>query len=134
MPGPLNIEVGTQRNNVVSDEENEDVQPVSISGSVRPPLEVDELISDPNVQLEAGSASAVPGGSHVRTQDANMQVIPSIVPLERLTLRRDRTMVSEIINIAPHHPCERSHSHRPSTYTRRDFPDDSSDDHGSSRE
>ena len=43
-------------------------------------------------------------------------------------------MVSENINIAPHHPCERSHSHIPSTYTRRDFLDDSSDDHGSSRE
>ena len=37
-------------------------------------------------------------------------------------------MVSENINIAPHHPCERSHSHRPSTYTRRDFSDDSSDE------
>ena len=134
MPASLNIEVRTQRNNVVSDEENEDVQPVSISGNVRPPLEVDELISDPNVQPETGCASAASGGSHVRTQDVNVQVIPSIVPLERLTLRRDRTMVSENINIAPCHPRERSHSHRPSTYTRRDFLDDSSNDHGPSRE
>ena len=134
MLAPLNIEVGTHRNDVVSDEENEDVQPVSISGSVRPPLEVDELVSDPNIQPEAGRVSAASGGSHVRTQDANVQVIPSIVPLERLTLRRDRMMVSEYINIAPHHPHERSHSHIPYTYTRRDFPDDSSNDHGSSRE
>ena len=69
---PLNIEVGTQRNDVVSDEENEDVQPVSVSGSVRPPLDVDELVSDPNIQQEAGCASAASGGSHVRTQDANV--------------------------------------------------------------
>ena len=131
---PLNIEIRTQRNDVVSDEENVDVQPVSVSGSLRPSLEVDELVSDPNIQQEAGRASAASGGSHVRTQDENVQVIPSIVPPERLTLRRDRTMVSENINIAPHHPCERSHAHIPSTYTRRDFPDDSSDDHGSSRE
>ena len=54
VPAPLNIEVRTQRNDVVSDEENEDVQPVSVSGSVRPPLDVDELVSDPNIQQEAG--------------------------------------------------------------------------------
>ena len=113
VPAPLNIEVRTQRNDVVSDEEKEDVQPVSVSGSVRPPLDVDELVSDPNIQQKAGCASAVSGGSHVRTQDANMQVISSIVPLERLTLRRDRTMVSENINIAPHH----SHEGKPFTHT-----------------
>ena len=134
VPAPLNIEVRTQRNDVASDEENDDVQPVSISGSVRPPLEVEELISPPNVQSEAVNVSAASGGSHVRTQDANVQVIPSTVPLERLTLKRDTTMVSENINIAPCYPWKRSHSHIPSTYTTRDFPDDSSDDHGSSRE
>ena len=47
---PLDIEVRTQINDVVSDEENDDVQPFSISGSVRLPLGVDELVSDPNIQ------------------------------------------------------------------------------------
>ena len=135
VPAPLNIEVGTQRNDVVSDEENEDdVPPASVSGSVRPPLDIDELVPDPNIQQEVGRASAALDGSHVRTQDANVLVVSSIIPLERLTLRRDRTMVSENISIAQHRPCERAPSHVPSTNTRRDFPADSSDDHGSSRE
>ena len=71
VPAPLNIEVGTQRNDVVSDEEDEDVQPVLVPGSIRPPLDVDELVSDPNIQQEVGCASAASGSSHVRTQDAN---------------------------------------------------------------
>ena len=134
MLAPLNIEVRTQRNDVVSDEENDDVRPVSISGSVRPPLDVDELVSVPNIQQEEGCTFAASGGSHVGTQGMNVQVISSMVPLERLTLRGDRTMMSENINIISSHPCERSHSHIPSAYTRRDYPDDSSDDHGLSTE
>ena len=52
---------------------NEDnVLPVSVSASVRSPLNVDELVSDPNVQQEARLGSAASKGSHVRTQVANM--------------------------------------------------------------
>ena len=44
-PALLNIEVGMQRNDVVSNEESEDnIPPPQVSGSVRPSLNVDDLI------------------------------------------------------------------------------------------
>ena len=134
-PAPLPVEVEIQRNEVEPNEDNKnDVPPISISGSVRPPLNVDDLILDPVVQQEAGHDSTASGGSHVRIQDTNMREIPSTIPLERLTLRRDRMMMSEDINLVQHHTHERTNSHIPSTYTRRNYSEDSSNDHGSSRE
>ena len=51
-----------QRNDVDSNEENEDdVPPTSVSGSVRPPLDVDELVPNPRVQQQAGPDSAASG-------------------------------------------------------------------------
>ena len=102
-----------------------------VSASVRSSLNVDELVYDQNVQQEARYGSAPSRGSHVRNQDANMQVVPNVIPLERLTLRRDRMVVSENMDIPQHHQCERIQSPIPSTYTRRDIPDESSDEHGS---
>ena len=46
--------------------------PISVSASVSSPLNVDELVPDPNIQQEARYGSAASRGSHVRTQDANM--------------------------------------------------------------
>ena len=88
------------------------------------------MVSDPNVQQEARYDSTASRGSHVRTQDVNIQVVLDVIPLERLTLRRDRTLVSEYMDITQHHQCERIQS----PYTRRNIPDDSSDEHGSFRE
>ena len=134
VPDPLHIEVETQRYHVDTNRENEDnVAPISVSASVRSPLNMDELVSDPTVQPEARISSAASRGSHVRTQDMNMQVVPNVIPLERLTVRRDRTVVSKNIDRIQHHQCERIQSPIPLTYTRRDIPDDSSDEHRSFR-
>ena len=130
-PELLRIEVEMQGYDVDTNRENEDnVLPVSVSASVRSPLNVDELIADPNVQQEARYGSAASRGSQVRTQDANMRVVPNAISLERLTLRRGRTVVSENMDTVQCHQHERIQSH----YTRRDIPDDSSDEHGSFRE
>ena len=135
VPEPLHIEVETQRYHVDTNRENEDnVAPISVSASVRSPLNVNELVSDPTVQQEARLSSAASRGSHVRTQDTNMRVVPNVIPLERLTVRRDRTVVSENIDKIQHHQHERIQSPIPLTYARRDIPDDSSDEHRSFRE
>ena len=124
---PLNIEVGMQRDDTEVNEEI-NVLTTQASGSVMPPLGVDELVHDQNIQQASGDGSDTSRGSHVRTQDTNVQAISSIIPMERLTLRRDRMIVSEPINIAQCHLHERTHSQRTSTSTRRDYLDDSSDD------
>ena len=50
VPDPLHIEVETQRYHVDTNRENEDnVAPISVSASVRSPLNMDELVSDPTV-------------------------------------------------------------------------------------
>ena len=73
-PAPLNIEVGTQRNDVESNEESEDNMPTpQVSGSVRPSLNVDDLILSRNVHQESCNISDPSRGSHVRTQNINMR-------------------------------------------------------------
>ena len=134
-PDQLHIEVETQRYDVHTNRANEDnVVPVAVSASVRSPLNMDELVSDQNVQQEARYRSDVSRSSHVRSQDEDRRVVPNVIPLERLTLGRDRTVVSENMDRTQHHQHERVQSPIPPTYTRRNIPDDSSDEHRSFRD
>ena len=126
-PDPLNIEVRMQRDDIGSNGEN-NVPTTQASGSVMPPLNVGELIPGLNAHQESGNISDISRGSHVRTQNINVQEILSIPPVERLTLSRDRRIVSKNINIVQHNSCEGIYPQRMSTSNRRDYPDDSSDD------
>ena len=75
-PTPLNIAVAMQRNNVESNEESEDnVPPPKVSGSVRPSLNVDDLILSQNVHQESDNIPDPSRGSHVRTQNINIREI-----------------------------------------------------------
>ena len=90
-PAPLNTEVGAQRDDVESNEENEDNIPSpQISRSVRPSLNVDDLILSQNVQQESGNISDPSRGSHVRTQNINIREISSIPLVERVISNSDR--------------------------------------------
>ena len=131
-PTPLNIEVRTQRDDIESSKEN-NVPTTQASGSVVPPLNVGELIPSLTVHWESGNTSDTSRGSHVRTQDRNVQDILSMPPVERLTSSRDRQIVSEIISSVQHYPHEGTHPQRISTSNRRDYPDDSSDNNRSLR-
>ena len=63
-PAPLNIEVRTQRNDVESNEENENNIPSSqVSRSVRPSLQVDDLMLSRNVPQESSNISNPSRGS-----------------------------------------------------------------------
>ena len=131
-PNPLHIEVRTQRDDIGSNEEN-NVPTTQAFGSVMPSLNVGELIPSLNAHQESGNTSDTSGGSHVRTQNINVQEISSIPPVERLTSSRDRRIVSENISIVRHNPHEGIHPQRTSTSNRRDYLDDSSDDNRSLR-
>ena len=131
-PAPLNIEVGMQRDDIESNEEN-NIPTTQASRSVMPYLNVGELIPSPNIQQESGNNSDTSRGSHVRTQDRNVQEHLSILPVERLISSRGRRIVPDNINMAQHHPQEGIHPQRTSTSNRRDYPDDSSNDNRSLR-
>ena len=69
-PAPLNIEVGTQRNDVESNEENENnIPPPQVSRSVRPSFHVDDLVLSRNVPWESSNISNPSRGSQIRIQD-----------------------------------------------------------------
>ena len=73
-PAPLNIEVGTQRNDVESNDENENnIPPPQVSRSVRPSLHVDDLMLIRNVPRESSNISNPSRGSQIRTPDINMR-------------------------------------------------------------
>ena len=79
-----------QRNDVESNEESEDnIPPPQVSGSVRPSLNVDDLILSQNVHQESGDISNPSRGSHVRTQNINIREISSIPPVERVISNSD---------------------------------------------
>ena len=126
---PLSTEVGTPRNDVDSNEENEDnIPPPQVSGSVRPSLNVDDLILSQNIHQELVNISDSSRGSHVRSQNINIREISSIPPVERVISNSDRQMLTENISSMQYHPHEGIHPHRILTANRRDSPDDSSDD------
>ena len=90
-PAPLNIEVGTQRNDVESNEERENNIPApQVSRSVRPSLHVDDLMLSRNVPQESSNISNPSRGSQIRTQDINIREISSILPVERGISSNDR--------------------------------------------
>ena len=107
--------------------------PPQVSRSVRPSLNVDDLILSWNVHQESGNIPDPSRGSHVRTQNINIREISSIPPVERVISNSDRWMVTENISSMQYHPHEGIHPQRTSTANRRDSPDDSSDDHWSLR-
>ena len=131
-PIPLNIEVRMQREDEGFNEEH-NVPTTQASGSVMPPLNIGELIPSPNICQESGNTSDTSRGSHVRTQDINVQEILSIPPVERLISSRDRWIVTENISSVRYHPHEGINPQRISTSNRRDYPDDSSNDNRSLR-
>ena len=67
-PVPLNIEVGTQRNDVESNEENvNNIPPSQVSRSVRPTLHVDDLLLSRNVPRESSDIYNPSRDSQIRT-------------------------------------------------------------------
>ena len=90
-PAPLNMEDRMQRNDVDSNEDNEDdVPPPPVSGSVRPSLNVDDLVLSQNIHQGSGNIPDPSRGSHVRNQNINVQKILSIPPVERSISSNDR--------------------------------------------
>ena len=89
-PDPFNTEVGMPRNDVESNEENGDNIPSpQVSGSVRPSLNVDELMVRQNIHQESGIISDPSRGSHKRTQNINIREISSIPPVGRVIINSD---------------------------------------------
>ena len=120
-PAPLNIEVRMQRNDVESHDENENnIPPPQVSRSVRPSLNVDDLMLSRNVPQESSNISDPSRGSHIRTQDINIREISSIPPVERVISHIDGQIVTENICSMQYHPHERIHPQRTSTASRRD--------------
>ena len=64
--------------------------PPQVSGSVRPSLNVDDLILSQNVHQESGNIPDPSRDSHVRIQNINVREISSIPPMERLISNSDR--------------------------------------------
>ena len=104
-PNPLNIEVRTQRDDMRIDREN-NVPIIQASGNMIPPLGVGELTPNPNVNTESENNSDTSRGSHVRTQEIDLQEISSIPPVERFTASKDRRIISENMGLGQHFPHE----------------------------
>ena len=131
-PYPLNIEVRTQRDDMGTDREN-NVPIIQPSGNVIPPIGVGELTPSLNVNTESENNSDTSRGSHVRNQEIDLQEIPVIPPVERLTSSRDRRMITENVRIGQNYLREGTCLQGTSTSHRRDYPKDSSEDNRSYR-
>ena len=118
-PNPLNIEVRTQRDGIGTDREN-NVPITQASGNVIPPIGVGELTPSLNVNMESENNSDTSRGSHVRTQEIDLQEISGIPPVKRLTSSRDRRTISENVRIGQMYPCEGICLQGTSTSNRRD--------------
>ena len=128
-PASLNIEVGTQRNDVESNEENVNNRPSSqVSRSVRPTLHVNDLPLSRDVPWESSNIYNPSRGSQIRTQDIDIGGISSICPVERRTLSDDRQIMPDHEHSIPYYPHEGIHPPRTSTANRRDSSNNSSDD------
>ena len=126
-PAPLNIEVGTQRDDLESNEENANNVPPSQTRSVRPSLQADDVLLNRDVPRELGTRDDLSRDSHIRTQDINIEGISSIHPVDRSIPSGDRPIVLENRGIVPSYLHEGIHLQRTSTMNRRDSSDDSSD-------
>ena len=93
-PNPLNIEIRMQRDDMGTDREN-NVPINQASEHVMPSLSVGDLTPSPNVNMEPENNSDTSRGSHIRTQGIDLQGISGIPQVERLTLSRDRRIISE---------------------------------------
>ena len=128
-PASLNIEVGTQRNDVESNEENVNNIPSSqVSRSVRPMLHVDDLPLSRDVPRESSNMYNPSRDSQIRTQDIDIRGISSIHPVERGISSNGRQIVPDHRSSIPYYPHEGIHPPRTSTANRRDSSDNSSDD------
>ena len=102
--------MGTQRNDVESNEESENNIPhPQVSRSVRPSLYVDDLMLSRNVPRESSNISNPSRGSQIRTQDIDIREISSILPVERGISSNDRRMVTDNIGNMQYHLHEGIH-------------------------
>ena len=128
-PASLNIEVGTQRNDIESNEENvNNIPPSQVSRSVRPTLHVDDLSLSRDVPRESSNLYNPSRDSQIRTQDIDIRGISSIHPMERRILSNDRQIVPDHRSSIPYNLPEGIHPPRTSTAIRRNSSDNSSDD------
>ena len=93
-PNPLSIEVRMQRDDMGTDGGN-NVPINQASENVMPSLSVGDLTPSPNVPTESENNSDTPRGSHVRTQEINLQEISSIPPVEGLTANKGGRIISD---------------------------------------
>ena len=122
-PAPLNIEVGTQRNDIESNEENaNNVQP-SQSRSVRPSLHAADVLLSRDVPQESSTRDDLSRDSQIRTQDINIRRISSICPVDRSFPSSERQIVLENRGRVPSYLKEGIHLQRASTTNRRDSTD-----------
>ena len=128
-PVSLNIEVGTQRNVVESNDKNvNNIPPSQVSRSIRPTLPVDDLLLSRDVPQESSNIYNPSRGSQIRTQDIDIRGISSIHPVERGILSNDRQIMPDHRSNIPFYPHEGIHPPRTSTTNRRDSSNNSSDD------
>ena len=128
-PASLNIEVGTQRNDIESNEENvNNIPPSQVSRSVRSTLHVDDLSLSRDVPRESSNMYNPSRDSQIRTQDIDIRGISSIHPVERRILSNDRRIVPDHRSSIPYNLPEGIHPPRTSTAIRRDSSNNSSDD------
>ena len=97
-PNLLNIEVRMQRDDMGTDREN-NIPINQASGHVMPSLSVGDLTPSLNVNTEPENNLDSSRSSHVRTQGIDLQEILGIPPVERLTLSRDRRIISGNMSI-----------------------------------
>ena len=83
-PNPLNRETRMQRDDVEMNR-TDHIPIVQTSENVMSSLSIGDLTPSPNVPMEPENNSDIPRGSHVGTQEINLQEILSIPPVERLT-------------------------------------------------
>ena len=129
-PNPLNRETRMQRDDVGMNR-TDHVPIVQTSENMMSSLSIGDLTHSLNVPTEPENNSDIPRGSHVGTQEINLQEISGIPPVERLTSSKDRRVTATSMNIGQHYPHKGSYPQGMSTANRRDYPDDSSDDNRS---
>ena len=102
-PAPLNIEVGTQRNDVESNEENaNNIPPSQVSRSVRPSLHVDDLLLSRNVPRESSNIYNPSRDYQIRTQDIDIRGISSIPQWKevyQVMIGKSCLMIEAVFNI-----------------------------------
>ena len=114
-PAPLNIEVGTQRNDIESNEENANHIPPSQTRSVRPSLHADDVLLVRDVPQESNTHDDPFRDSQIRTQNIKIRGISSILPVDRSIPSSERRIVLENRGSVPSYLHEGIHLQRTST-------------------